>query len=622
MWGELVTQATSHWRDHLQWLGQPNNSQKCLKNDIGEPKLDVICYAANYYPHRSCLAGQDIVVESRHFVTLEEQLRGWPKLSVHLKIDALELRLKDRSGMCWSGWDPKCTDHDQQPCLTHRREFHRCSTLGFSGFGRVGAGINGSMFERDAADETKQMIAEGHAAILKVVRYSDDSASDAFEIFRKGVVRGSSTQSATLQELDQKSKILTFLAEFAKFRRPRRRQVANVCSILLKDASWKEAAEGLSEPLPEMEVHGDMREPRSRSSEVSVPASPSEALISLREAVEQLRRLDFENVEEEGRPEAKKSLQQFAQGLHLVREYHPAELQEIDRLLPKHPILRFLILAKEEFCREQALQALRQLLTTPQLSKWREALEDDRELLEAAMASRILSSGSPDGRSPISRSSRGSGSDYESAASDEELSQVPIRNHARWMWQDAGRGYGGPIGAGLARLNPARWSQLLPEDQVVDELCRFLGTGSEDRPVRLEVEANGRRKKIEVPNVREAVRLTNNPAEWDKVRTLDMEIHFGFGSAAELPQYKALSLQEKLTRQVSIMEALRKRFFCTGSTLEVYRQGQLRGLALRRAPASESFGKEGPPVYLPNGFSVTAFAVSYVHKELVDVRLD
>ena len=116
----------------------------------------------------------------------EEQLRGWPKLSVHLKIDALELRmdfvystmlsqgweasrLKDRSGMCWSGWDPKCTDHDQQPCLTHRREFHRCSTLGFSGFGRVGAGINGSMFERDAADETKQMIAEGHAAILKAV---------------------------------------------------------------------------------------------------------------------------------------------------------------------------------------------------------------------------------------------------------------------------------------------------------------------------------------------------------------------------------------------------------------------------------------------------------------------
>eukprot|EP00439_Symbiodinium_sp_Y106_P051242 s5437_g6.t2 len=98
IWGELVTQKFGlplHLYDCYIPLDRsppmsgtaPNNSQKCLKNDLGEPKLDVICYAANYYPHRSCLAGQDIVVESRHFVTLEEQLRGWPKLSVHLKID-------------------------------------------------------------------------------------------------------------------------------------------------------------------------------------------------------------------------------------------------------------------------------------------------------------------------------------------------------------------------------------------------------------------------------------------------------------------------------------------------------------------------------------------------------
>ena len=44
------------------------------------------------------------------------------------------------------------------------------------------------------------------------------------------------------------------------------------------------------------------------------------------------------------------------------------------------------------------------------------------------MASRILSS-SPDGRSPISRSSRGSGSDYESAASDEAASPQTQRTH-------------------------------------------------------------------------------------------------------------------------------------------------------------------------------------------------
>ena len=76
---------------------------------------------------------------------------------------------------------------------------------------------------------------------------------------------------------------------------------------------------------------------------------------------------------------------------------------------------------------------------------------------------------------------------------------------SEWEWM---QGMGTRLlQAGLARLNPARWSQLLPEDfstshqgrgfgmetaqdEVVDELCRFLGTGSEDRPVRLEAQAS------------------------------------------------------------------------------------------------------------------------------------
>ncbi|CAJ1352222.1 unnamed protein product [Effrenium voratum] len=105
--------------------------------------------------------------------------------------------------------------------------------------------------------------------------------------------------------------------------------------------------------------------------------------------------------------------------------------------------------------------------------------------------------------------------------------------------------------------------------------------------------------------------LIDNPDEWDKVRTLDMEIHFGFGSAAELSQFKALDLQQKLTRQVQIMEGLTRRFYCTGSTLEVYRQGWSPQDNCGTEPCHE------PPIYLPNAFSVTAFAVSYVHKELV-----
>eukprot|EP00913_Durusdinium_trenchii_P016090 g15124.t1 len=61
------------------------------------------------------------------------------------------------------------------------------------------------------------------------------------------------------------------------------------------------------------------------------------------------------------------------------------------------------------------------------------------------------------------------------------------------------------------------------------------------------------------------------------------------------------------------MEDLRERFYCTGSTLEVYRQGWSPQDNCGVEPCPE------PPIYLPNGFAVTAFAVSYVHKELLDV---
>lgn len=106
--------------------------------------------------------------------------------------------------------------------------------------------------------------------------------------------------------------------------------------------------------------------------------------------------------------------------------------------------------------------------------------------------------------------------------------------------------------------------------------------------------------------------LVANPDEWDKIRTLDMEIHFGFGSAAVLEKYKDLTIREQLEREVKIMESLLSRFYCTGSTLEVYRQGWSPEDNCGMEPCGE------PPIYLANGFSVTAFAVSYVHKELVD----
>ena len=179
----------------------------------------------------------------------------------------------------------------------------------------------------------------------------------------------------------------------------------------------------------------------------------SEALLSVQEAISVLRRLDFERMPEEGQHEATRSLQQMAQGLHLVQQYHPEELQAgdpvsdpsgilqspvslengfhrffglrcfclcsaqpvkaVSRLEPKLSILRFLLLAYERLSREQALQVLRLLLQTQELASWRHAANSDHELLEALEALRVCLLDND--QSPISPNSR---SDYESAEED------------------------------------------------------------------------------------------------------------------------------------------------------------------------------------------------------------
>eukprot|EP00933_Yihiella_yeosuensis_P040575 TRINITY_DN34895_c0_g1_i2.p1 TRINITY_DN34895_c0_g1~~TRINITY_DN34895_c0_g1_i2.p1 ORF type:complete len:502 (+),score=90.32 TRINITY_DN34895_c0_g1_i2:196-1701(+) len=106
--------------------------------------------------------------------------------------------------------------------------------------------------------------------------------------------------------------------------------------------------------------------------------------------------------------------------------------------------------------------------------------------------------------------------------------------------------------------------------------------------------------------------LIKNAEDWDKIRTLDMEVHFWTGDAlGKSKDWIDLSPQEKLEKEVGIMEGLLQRFHCTGSTLEVYRQGWNPKDSCEGSKCGE------PPVYLPGGFSVEMFAVSYVHKELV-----
>jgi len=370
-------------------------------------------------------------------------------------------------------------------------------------------------------NETKRLIREGHAALLQVVRYTDDSAGDAFNTFRKGVVRADSTSQPTLlRDLEQKPKVLMKLAEFAQSRRPHRRQIAHVLGILLKESTWREDAKGCSfmDSLPH-EMREDVslllkshsgQEPGPSASQASgAPATTgeqtgdsaarkkgqSEALMSVIEGMQVLRQLDFEMLREDQEPEAQVTLREIADGLNLVVQFRPEELQAIARLEPKLSFLRFLYMAHGRFPpqREQVLEVLRHLLETPQLLAWRQAADSDQEL-QACLSTLRPSTLSPN-------------------TSEDERAHASANCHARWMWRDAGRGYGGPIGAQLARRNPVRWSQLLPLEYIIEELIGHLGTSSEEKAVRLEILDEGTKKKMEAENIREAVSKLQEHAE-------------------------------------------------------------------------------------------------------------
>eukprot|EP00392_Amoebophrya_sp_AT5.2_P006829 g6841.t1 len=122
-----------------------------------------------------------------------------------------------------------------------------------------------------------------------------------------------------------------------------------------------------------------------------------------------------------------------------------------------------------------------------------------------------------------------------------------------------------------------------------------------------------------------------NAAQVAKIRTLDMEVHFGWGRDKQSASFyeearrssgdgKAKVEQDEylpdvyfwIAREVGILEKLREKFFVTGSTLEVYREGWHPEKDC--APPSRC---PEPVIHLAGGMGVAAFAVSYVNKDLV-----
>jgi len=103
--------------------------------------------------------------------------------------------------------------------------------------------------------------------------------------------------------------------------------------------------------------------------------------------------------------------------------------------------------------------------------------------------------------------------------------------------------------------------------------------------------------------------LLGSETDIGKIRTLDMEVHFGFHAASSAGP--ALSIEKQIEREVSILERLRKHFRVVGTTLETYRQGWWPEKDCPQQQCHE------PVVHTNGGFSPQMFAVSYINAALV-----
>ena len=100
--------------------------------------------------------------------------------------------------------------------------------------------------------------------------------------------------------------------------------------------------------------------------------------------------------------------------------------------------------------------------------------------------------------------------------------------------------------------------------------------------------------------------LLKNEEDMKKIRTLDMEVHFGFGAASEAAHHK-LSKKDQLQREVGIFEQLASRFAVTGTNIETNADGWQPSQSCPKQQCEE------PLVHTAGGVPVNQFAISFVN---------
>ncbi|CAE7719854.1 unnamed protein product [Symbiodinium pilosum] len=103
--------------------------------------------------------------------------------------------------------------------------------------------------------------------------------------------------------------------------------------------------------------------------------------------------------------------------------------------------------------------------------------------------------------------------------------------------------------------------------------------------------------------------LLANATDLAKIRTLDMEVHFGFGAASEAPKHRG-SMEEVVRREVGIFEKLAATFLTVGSNVETNAQGWNPAAACTKLC-------DEPLVHTRGGFPVNQFAVSFVNPAML-----
>lgn len=105
--------------------------------------------------------------------------------------------------------------------------------------------------------------------------------------------------------------------------------------------------------------------------------------------------------------------------------------------------------------------------------------------------------------------------------------------------------------------------------------------------------------------------LLDNKNEMDKIRTLDMEIHF---NKEQTPDGMKPITQEILTKNVKIIERLAKHFAVTGSTFEVL----TKNIVSTFKESSKPKPKSPPVLYTSDGLSLEQVCMSFVNRKLLD----